>query len=242
MEASQIPLLKSFGPVDSVKWLRSEDGVVFFEIHRGAAVEFAAVCYFVRRDEADIWKACQDMLTEAVRLAAGWVQGLFGFQMIAMELDQGIRNFRLGDLGQLLTNHARQMTIGESRLIRYGGLWGVFKKRVPESYGKIEFKMCVKINRQESERLDLYLSALARTASQHLPVLSEVTLIACDLSAAKIYNPEALLQQSHLQDFYKKKFEEKNENSLVFLKLLYRHERKEICLWEKKPSDISQES
>ena len=139
MDAAEIPLLRSLAPWDSIQWLRAEDGVVFFEMRRGEAIHFTAVCFIVRKEEAEVWKACQDMLSEAVRLAAGWVQGLFGFQMIAMELEQGIRNFRLGDLGQLLTNHARQMAVGESRLIRYGGLWGVFKKRVPESYGKIEF-------------------------------------------------------------------------------------------------------
>lgn len=241
INAAEIPLLRSLAPWDSIQWLRSDNGLVFFEIRRGETVDFAAVCFFVRKEEADIWKACQDMLSEAVRMAAGRVQGLFGFRMIAMELEQGIRNFRLGDLGQLLTNHARQMAIGESRLIRYGGLWGVFKKRVPESYGKIEFKMCVKIYRQEAERLDLYLGALARGAAQILPPASAVTLIACDLSAQRIYNSEEALQQEKLQSLYRK-FEKKDESPVIFSKLIYRHEREEICLWKRQLIDVPQES
>jgi len=232
MDASEIPLLRSLAPWDTIHWLRTEDGVVFFEVRRGENVEFVAVCFFVRKEEAEVWKACQDMLSEAVRMAAGWVQGLFGFHMIAMELEQGIQNFRLGDLGQLLTNHARSMSVGESRLIRYGGLWGIFKKRVPESYGKIEFKMCVKIYRQEAERLDLYLGALARGAVQVLLPASSVALIACDLSAQRVYNPEEATQQEKLQGLYKK-FENTEEYSVAISKLIYRHEREELTLWTK---------
>ncbi len=232
IDTSEIPLLRSLAPWDSVQWLRTEDGLVFFEIRREESVEYAAACFFVRKEEAEVWKACQDMLSEAVRMAAGWVQGLFGFHMIAMELEQGIQNFRLGDLGQLLTNHARQMAVGESRLIRYGGLWGVFKKRVPESYGKIEFKMCVKIYRQEAERLDLYLGALARGAAQVLPPASAVSLIACDLSSQRVYQAAEVSQQEKLQSLYQK-LEKNEEGSIRISKLIYRHEREELNLWAK---------
>jgi len=234
IEASQISLLRPLAPWDSVHWVRTEDGIVCFEVRQGDAIKYAAASFFVRKEESEVWKACQDMLSEAVRLAAGWVQGLFGFHMVAMELEQGIQNFRLGDLGQLLTNHARQMTVGESRLIRYGGLWGIFKKRVSESYGKIEFKMCVKIYRQEAERLDLYLGALARGAAQILPPASDLTLIACDLSAQRVYNPDEVSQQEKLQGLYRK-FEKKDEYPAVISQLIYRHERKETRLWEKLP-------
>ena len=69
--AAEIPLVRSLAPWDAIHWLRTEDGIVFFEIRRGDAVEFAAVCFFVRKEEAEVWKACQDMLSEAVRMALG---------------------------------------------------------------------------------------------------------------------------------------------------------------------------
>ena len=113
--------------------------------------------------------------------------------------------------------------------------------RVPESYGKIEFKVCVKIYRQETERLDLYLGALTRGAAQVLPPASSVSLIACDLSAQRVFNPEDVQQQEKLQSFYPK-LEKKDEYPVSVSKLSYRHEREEICLWKRASAAIPQDS
>ncbi len=226
IDCGSIPLLHdSRSPWDSARWAGSAGDAVLFEARKDESVVWIAAGFFVRKEESDVWKACQDMLAEAVRMAAGWLQGLYGLEMIAMELERGIQNFRLGDFGELLANHARVMTVGEARLIRYGGFWGVFKKRVPESYGRIEFKSCVKINRQEPSRLDLYVKALAREAGRALPPQSSMTLKVCDLSAARVYDPADALQQAKLQELSKK-----------MGPVYYRHQREEICLWETTPA------
>lgn len=231
-EVTDIPFLMSRGPWEKLRWLRTQEGVSVFEGVRNGENRRVAAGFFVRREESDIWKACHDMLAESVRTASGWLQGLFGLEMIAMEMERGIQHFNPAELGKLLANHSRTLTAGESRLIQYGGLWAVFKKRVPESYGKIEFKSCVRINRQETERLDLHLKAVAREALRGLDTGMPLDVLGCDLSAAAAYDEANPAQSENL-----KKTTEKIctgiEGGICLESIFYRHQRKERVLWQK---------
>lgn len=246
LDCLQIPVLKSLGPWESAAWLQSSEKLPLFEAAREGNSCPVVTAYLIRGEDGEIWKACHAMLADALKMAAVGLQGFYGFDMIAMELENGIQNFRFQDLTRLLINHARKMETGQPQLIQYGGLFGIFKKRVAEEWGKVDFKSCVRIERRAKDRLDLVLKGLAREAlaavkdrstkpsegdrdrsSQRLGGPVPVILAVSDLSMEALYSPEDQAQAARLAALFLKLA--RDHGSLG--QIIYRHQGKNVKLW-----------
>ncbi len=194
------PAFKALGRFDRVSFGGlTEGGRPFYDTLQGEAEGRLFTAFFLSAEDAEVWKAFLDVLDHALKTAAASLLGFFGFQMIACELSVGIQHFDWGRLPQLLVNHGRAMVVGETRLIQFGALFGLFHKRMPESWGRIERKFVVEIYRRENAQLDLYLKQLLRDASpkglENLPL----NVVAFDLSTKPVLDPANQEQAQRLE-------------------------------------------
>ena len=166
----------------------TEDGRPVYETLRGEERGLMVAAFFLRAEEAEIWKAFCDMLDHSLKTAAAALLGFFGFRLIACELSCGLKHFDWGRMPELLINHGRVMAVGETRLIQFGSLFGLFHKRIPESWGRIERKSAVEIYRKDPAQLDLYLKQLFRDAQTKAVPDKMLTLAVFDLSTRPVFD------------------------------------------------------
>lgn len=77
------------------------------------------------------------------------MRGFFGFDVLSVDIQNGIRAFDPRALGQLLTNHSKGLGPDQKVLIRYGQLFALLHYRAPAEWGKIEVKTHVEFFSQE---------------------------------------------------------------------------------------------
>jgi len=192
-------LFRPLGRFDQTAYLGlTEAGRPLYETWRGEEKALLVTAFFLRAEEAEIWKAFCDMLDHALKAAAASLLGFYGFRLLACELSSGLKHFDWGRMPELLLNHGRAMAVGETRLIQFGSLFGLFHKRMPESWGKIERKYSVDIFRKEPAQLDLYFKQLLRDALPKAVPGQKLTLAAFDLSTRPVLDPQNAEQAARL--------------------------------------------
>jgi hypothetical protein len=142
------------------------------------------------REEGPVWKCCREMIEHALKLAAQQMKGFYGYELIAARLSAGLEHFNPQDFSKLLANHGAKMSPGQKRLIQYGSVWGLLTQRIPEDWGKIEFKTFVETAAQLPERPQAYVRSLLkklRPAPEALVVIH--TLGEADFSEVAGQNP-----------------------------------------------------
>lgn len=149
-------------------------------------------------EESLVWKSCREMFAYALKLAAQEMKGFFGYELLTADLSRGLAHFNPHDLAQLLTNHAAKMSPGESRLIQYGTFWGLLSKRIPEDWGKIEFKTCVEVYQKPPEQLDGYLLALLKKCGPS----AESALVIHSIGTKSLLQPANEVQSANLKQLW----------------------------------------
>jgi hypothetical protein len=111
----------------------------------------------ISKEEKMAWQSFQDVLEHTVSLAQKSMRGFFGFDVLSVDIQTGIRNFNPSDLSKLMINHARELGPDQKVLIRYGQLFALLHYRAPapacrpgREWGKIEVKTHVEFFSQES--------------------------------------------------------------------------------------------
>ena len=104
----------------------------------------------ISKEEKMAWQSFQDVLEHTVGLAQKSTRGFFGFDVLSVDIQGGIRNFNPNDLSKLMINHARELGTDQKALIRYGQLFALLHYRAPAEWGKIEVKTHVEFFSQES--------------------------------------------------------------------------------------------
>ena len=138
----------------------------------------------IRKEESLVWKSCLDMLEFSMKTAASGMQGLFGFDLLSIDFGKGIDHFNWTDLSALIVNRSRKLAVGEETLIQYGSLFGMLKKRVNESWGKIDFHTAVEVFTKDPAQFDLTVKKLINDSSE----LSDSRIIGIlDLSRDPIF-------------------------------------------------------
>ncbi|MDP3920732.1 MAG: hypothetical protein Q8R76_08010 [Candidatus Omnitrophota bacterium] len=145
-----------------------------------AALYFSSV---IGRDESLTWKSYSEILQQGIKLAAASLRGLFGFEMLSTDLNEGVRSFKPAEFSQLLVNHGRKLEAGEKALVRYGQMFAVFHKRVDEDWAKIDFRHHVEVFLKETGRFDLHVKSLLR----HMPAEGENIAVIHDLGKKPIF-------------------------------------------------------
>jgi hypothetical protein len=104
----------------------------------------------ISKEEKMAWQSFQDVLEHTMGIAQNSMRGFFGFDILCVDIQTGIRNFNPNDLSKLIVNHARDLGPDQKALIRYGQLFALLHYRAPAEWGKIEVKTHVEFFSQES--------------------------------------------------------------------------------------------
>ena len=120
----------------------------------------------ISRDEKMAWQSFQDLLGRAVELAQGGMTGIFGLEVLSVDIQSGVRHFNAPEFSQLLINHSKGHTAEFKILIRYGQLFCLLHKRVPADWGKVELKTHVEIVDPGKIRAELFVKKILRESGQ----------------------------------------------------------------------------
>jgi hypothetical protein len=99
----------------------------------------------ISKEEKMAWQSFQDVLEHTMGLAQAVVRGFFGFDVLSVDIQDGVRNFNPKALSQLIGNHARDLGPDQKTLVRYGQLFALLHYRAPAEWGKIEVKTHVEV-------------------------------------------------------------------------------------------------
>ena len=103
----------------------------------------------ISKEEKMAWQSFQDVLEHTMSLAQSGLRGFFGFDVLSVDIQDGIRNFDPKALSQLIVNHARGLGPDQKTLIRYGQVFALLHYRAPADWGKIEVRTHVEFFSQE---------------------------------------------------------------------------------------------
>lgn len=157
----------------------------------------------IRKDEIDLWDACREMIKSSLASAKLQIRGVFVYDMLSIEMFKGLEIFQWGELTQLLVNHARKMAVGETRLIQYCSLFGLFKKVNDVDWGDIQWNHAVTTFDKEPEQLDLFLKRLVKSVPQHKQE-DLVQAVFYDLSRIPVFDDYHQEQMERLKSWKEK--------------------------------------
>lgn len=160
-----------------------------FEVAEQEATKPLYFSTVISREEKMTWQSFQDLLSHAVSLAQASMRGLFGLDVLTVDLQNGIQRFNAQDLSRLLINHSKDLDQEPKVLIRYGQLFMVLHKRAPvDDWGKIELKTYVEIMDPEKIRLACHLKKMIREGGKE----PGASYLIHDISQQPIWGPEEM--------------------------------------------------
>lgn len=180
----------------------------------------------ISKNEKMAWQSFQDVLEHTVGLAQSGLRGFFGFDVLSVDIQTGIRNFDPKALSQLIVNHARDLGPDQKVLIRYGQLFALLHYRAPAEWGKVEVKTHVEFFSQAAaspdvteasvraalmgsgsrnknspgDQLDLLLKKLLKESTQE----PNAIYLMHDLSLYSVWDPANELQQQRVRVWLEK--------------------------------------
>ena len=147
----QAKIFSSFSSWTTVSYQKElTPKILCFEVQDAEEVRPLYLASVISRDEKMAWQSFQDVLGRTAMLAQNGIHGFFGFDVLSVDIQSGIRNFNPSDLARLITNHSRDLGPDQKVLIRYGQLFALLHYRAPADWGKIEVKTHVEFFSQES--------------------------------------------------------------------------------------------
>jgi len=202
---------------------RGEDGCFEGEVGSKvlafkAAEEIIFNAQIISAEEGDAWKACEQMLSSALKMAASSVSGFYGLELLSFTFSRGIEKFEASAFAQLIVNHAKKLEPGDKRIFPYGSFLLRLAKRIPNDWGKIDFKTYVEVFRKPRSRLDLLIKKKCSEVLQETRYASNPKrLVISDLSQDSLFRFGEEEQTGRLAGFLKKNRDVfKKENLKVF--------------------------
>lgn len=114
--------------------------ILRFEVTEGEAVRPLYLASIISREEKVAWQSFQAVLEHTMGLAQLTLRGFFGFDILSVDIHNGMQNFDPKALSQLIVNHAKGLGPDQKTLIRYGQLFALLHYRAPADWGKVEVK------------------------------------------------------------------------------------------------------
>jgi len=197
----------------------------------------------ISKEEKMAWQSFQDVLEHTVTLAQNNLRGFFGFDVLSVDLQTGIRNFDPKALSQLILNHSRVLGPDQKGLIRYGQLFALLHYRAPAEWGKVEVKTHVEFFSQEPKtsfssdvneasvlaallgegtkkksggQFDLFLKKLLNESNQE----TNAVYIVHDLSSKPLWDPAHEVQQQRVRIWLEK---ERRSRGGILPEIYYGH-------------------
>jgi len=201
--------------------------ILRFEVQDAEEVRPLYLASVISRDEKMSWQSFQDILEHTMGLAQKGMRGFFGFDVLSVDIQDGIRNFDPKALSQLLINHSKSLGPDQKALLRYGQLFVLLHYRAPAEWGKIEVKTHVEFFSQETapsqahateasvraallgknaksksggEQLDLFLKKLLNKSNKEPHAIYFVH----DLSVNPLWDPANEVQQQRVRIWLEK--------------------------------------
>jgi len=200
--------------------------ILRFEVTEGEAVRSLYLASIISKEEKMAWQSFQGVLDHTMGLAQNSMRGFFGFEVLSVDIHNGMQNFDPKALSQLIINHSRNLGPDQKALIRYGQLFALLHYRAPAEWGKVEAKTHVeffsqvpaspeateasvraalmgsgtKSKNSPGDQLDLFLKKLLRESDQEPSAI----YIVHDMSLHSIWDPANELQQQRVQDWLAK--------------------------------------
>lgn len=159
------------------------------------------VATVIRKEEGFLWKSFLELLERTLKACSAGIRGFFGFDLLGLQIYEGLQNFQWGNFQQLVANHARKLQVGEALPIAYTSLLGLLTKRVDETWGKIECRTFVEVCSEAPQKPDLLLRKLAKAGGDKSKTFFALVL---DLSQTPIFNFEDEIQKERLVRFLEK--------------------------------------
>lgn len=155
----------------------------------------------IRRDESLMWEGAKDLLGRAVKNAAVRVRGVYTFELLAFNVQKELTSFNPQELAQMLINCTLRLRPGEDMLVRYSSVYGILRKMVDETWGKIAFTTSVEV---VPETPGSIYSLMGQMLKKSETIKTPVTILINDLSAVPLYDPTDEAQQIALEKLKKK--------------------------------------
>jgi len=197
--------------------------ILRFEVTEGDMSQPLYLAAIISKEEKMAWQSFQDVLEHTMGLAQNKMRGFFGFDVLSVDIQTGIRNFDPKALSQLIINHARDLGPGQKTLLRYGQVFALLHYRAPAEWGKIEVKTHVeffsqtpafaevttdsvraalrgagaKNKKSSGDQLDLLLKKLLRESGEEPNAIYFLQ----DLSHHPIWDPTNEIQQQRVSDW-----------------------------------------
>ncbi len=199
------PLLKHLPRFDSLVYKgETPSKIKLFEASTdGNSCQLASLTT-IRKEEKLLWVSFKDLVDRTIKTAAPQVKGYFGFEIISFSLEDKIESFQWNHLIQLLINKSKEMKVGEEQLIQYSSLFAIFKKRVDETWGRIELLIDAEVFNKEPHQLDLLIKKVVKEMD---PSTCKIVTIS-DLSYEPIMDFRNHEQRDRLKRFFEKQKEE----------------------------------
>jgi hypothetical protein len=200
--------------------------ILRFEVTAETGTRPLYLTAIISKEEKMAWQSFQDVLDHTMTLAQSGVRGFFGFDVLSVDLQQGMQNFNPRALSQLIINHARELGPDQKGLVRYGQLFALLHYRAPANWGKIEVKTHVdffsqaaasaevteasvlaalkgsgsKNKNSSGDQLDLLLKKFLKESGQEPGAIYMLH----DLSVHPVWDPSHQVQQQRVWDWLEK--------------------------------------
>ena len=194
--------------------------ILQFEVTEETGTRPLYLASIISKEEKMAWQSFQDVLDHTMTLAQQSMRGFYGFDVLLVDIREGIRNFDPKALSQLIINHARSLGPDQKALIRYGQVFALLHYRAPAEWGKIEVKTHVEFfsqvaasaevtvdsvraalmgagskNKNSSgDQLDLLLKKLVKEGNQE----TNAIYLLHDLSVHSILDPSNEIQRQRV--------------------------------------------
>lgn len=176
-QIESLPALGHVPPYDALTFesIDRDNRVVFTGSREGEPEEEIAVQTVIRKDESEIWQACNAMVQFHLRSSQASVKGSFSFELIAIDMYHGLQPSDWDHLYQLIAKRAAGMQPGQSQYVFYRSLRGVLSYRAPLDWGKIVFSHAVRVFEKDPEKIDLLIKKLLKRAKTRYIVIHDIS-------------------------------------------------------------------
>jgi hypothetical protein len=137
--------------------------------------EEIAMQTIIRKDEAEIWQACNSLVQFHLRSTQDFVKGSFTFELISIDIYHGLVASDWDHLYQLIAKTAHRMKPHESCFVAYRSVRGILSFRTPLEWGKIVFSHAVRIFEKDPEKIDLYIKKLLKRSKTRYIVIHDIS-------------------------------------------------------------------
>lgn len=154
---------------------------------------------FIRKEESDIWKGCQELVGSILLQIEPKISGILRFELISIEMSEDFEKFQWHEFAQGMTDLSKKLGLGETQFVQYCSLFGTLTKHAYEDFGKITFTPLVSIFDREPAELSSVLERMIRELQKDDALSGRRQLIFYDLSRTPMYNPQNALQMKALK-------------------------------------------